>query len=174
MPEIDGIKLGEKVKCLNPNCKLIMATSRIDRFKEAFYINAYRFVTKPFFLEEIKEALVSIELCKDAEIEVFRDRIRKTVRESDVSMVKAYNGYVEVIVGETVFRKDVSLKCLEEVLDKKRFFRVNRQFLVNLKYIESWKKNHIIIRGEKIIISHRRQKEFLDIYTEFDLKYRRE
>ncbi|NLK76986.1 MAG: response regulator [Clostridiales bacterium] len=48
MPGLDGIEVGSQIQKRNLDCKVIMATSRQDRFKEAFKINAFRFITKPF------------------------------------------------------------------------------------------------------------------------------
>ena len=57
MPDKDGLQLGQEIKERNPNCKIIMATGMLERFKEAFHIKAHRFVTKPFDKEEVEEAL---------------------------------------------------------------------------------------------------------------------
>lgn len=174
MPEMDGIEVGRKVMQMNPKCKLIMATSRIDRFKEAFVIDAIRFVTKPFFRGEIKEAIqASLEKKPgENEIEVFRDRINFMIKEKDITMVRAYNGYVEIIAGNTVFRKDVSLNMLEQQLDERIFFRINRQYLINLGYVDYFNKNYLMVGENKFTIAIRRQKEFMKKYTAYDLHYR--
>ncbi|RKM60051.1 hypothetical protein D6856_08175 [Butyrivibrio sp. XB500-5] len=53
------------------------ATSRTERYKEAFYIDALRFITKPFLYDEVREALTSAveEKPGEAEIEAYHDRI---------------------------------------------------------------------------------------------------
>lgn len=48
MPKMDGIQVGKEIMKKNPDCRIIMATGRVERVKEAFYIQAFRFVTKPF------------------------------------------------------------------------------------------------------------------------------
>lgn len=174
MPEMDGIEVGRKVMSINPECKLLMATSRIDRFKEAFHIEATRFITKPFFRDEIKEALLASFEEKPGEngIEAFRDRINFKLKEKDISMIRAFNGYVEIIAGNGVFRKDISLNALEEQLDKRIFFRINRQYLINLGYVDFYNKNYVKVGDNKYTIAIRRQRDFLNKYTEYDLNYR--
>ena len=61
MPELDGIEVGKLIKKCHPKCKIIMATGKVERFKESFIINAFRFITKPFVYDEIKEALQAYE-----------------------------------------------------------------------------------------------------------------
>ena len=173
MPEMDGIEVGRRIKKQNPNCKIIIATSQIDRYKEAFFIEAIRFITKPFLYDEVKEALTSTieEKPGEAEIEVYRDRVSFNIKEKDISMIRAYNGYVEIMAGESVFRKDISLNMLEEQMDNRIFFRVNRQYVVNFKYVSSYSKNKVVVNKKIFVISVRRQKEFLKRYMEYDLSY---
>ena len=47
MPEMDGIETG----------KILMASANTERFKEAFTIGTFRFVSKPFQKEEVMEVL---------------------------------------------------------------------------------------------------------------------
>ncbi len=174
MAEMDGMEVGKKVMRLNPDCKIIIATSRVDRFKEAFRFNTFRFITKPFPSNEVGVALIEAlsNESEENEIEVFKNRVGVKIKEKDIIFIKAYNGYIEIYARDNSFRKDISLNMFERQLDKKMFFRVNRQYLVNLKYVDSYTNTHIKIRDKKFLISVRRQKEFINKYREYDLKYR--
>ena len=57
MPEMDGIETGLALKKQGFVGKIIMASSAVERFKEAFTIQAFRFVTKPFEKSEILKVL---------------------------------------------------------------------------------------------------------------------
>ena len=174
MPELDGIEAGERLMEVNPSCKVVLATSRIDRFKDAFRIKALRFVTKPYDRDEIKDALyASLDMAiGEHTVEIFLNRICYKVKEKDIRYIRAFNGYVEIIVSKGVYRKDTSLDALEETFDKRLFCRIHRQYLVNLKYIESHKKDSVIVNGETLPISKRRQTDFMCQYTEYDLNYK--
>lgn len=56
MPEMDGIDVGRLVNRQKNVSKIIMLTSMRERFKEAFEISAYRFVTKPIAQSELVQA----------------------------------------------------------------------------------------------------------------------
>lgn len=77
MPGMDGIEVGHQIQKRNLDCKIIMETSRQERFKEAFKINAFRFVTKPFQKDEVKETLEDVLNTRIGmeKMEVYRDRI---------------------------------------------------------------------------------------------------
>ena len=71
-----------------------------------------------------------------------------------------------------ILRKDCSLSELEQELSKELFFRVSRQYIVNLGKITEYAKGSILIQGKKIVISRRKKKEFEQAYLEYDLRYR--
>lgn len=174
MPGLDGIEIGNRIQKQNLDCKIIMATSRQDRFKEAFKINAFRFVTKPFQKNEVREALedalqtrVGVE-----KIEVYRERVAYTFCQNEILYMEAMDSSVEFILKEGVFRKETSLKELETALDDRLFFRVNKQCIVNMRYIDAYKNGVIQVGGAEIRVSVRKKKEFKKAYIMFDVNYR--
>jgi len=175
MPQMDGIELGKKIKERNPKCKVIMATGMVERFKEAFQIQALRFVTKPFIKDEVKEALEAaiegIFLIKN--IEVYAERNKYEIPEEEIVFIRAYNGYSELCVGEKIFRRECSLLELEEILNNHLFARINRDMIMNLGFVEEYDGIRVVAGTKEFRISRRRKKEFEQKYMEFDLKYRR-
>lgn len=178
MPELDGIETGRKICEMNSDCKIIMATGRVDRFKESFHIRAFRFVTKPFEEYEIEEALQSVikgHIGLDT-IELFENRILYKISQRDILYISAYNGYSECVVSsggtQRVLRKELSLFELEQELSRELFFRVSRQYIVNLNKITDYHNGIIHMQEKKILVSRRRKKEFERAYIEFDLHCR--
>ena len=175
MPETDGLKLGRELKERNPKCKIIMSTGMVERFKEAFYIGAHRFVTKPFDKEEVEEALISaIDDCNiGSSIEVYCQRNRYNILQEDIQFVEAYNGYTEFEVDGNRFRKEISLAELENILSDILFVRVDRKYIVNLRYVQAYSSDTFMIGDKAFSISRRNRKDFERKYIEFDLRYRR-
>ena len=178
MPELDGIETGKRIGERNQECKIIMATSRADKFKDAFRIQAFRFVTKPFDENEIEEALQAIfhtQIGMEM-IELYEKRNSYQIPQKDILYITAYDGYSEFVVSgrneSRLLRKECSLSELEQELSKELFFRVSRQYIVNLGKITEYAKGSIHIQGKKILISRRRKKEFEQAYLEYDLRYR--
>ena len=174
MPGMDGIELGKRINVANPNCKVIMATGKVERFKEAFHIHALRFVTKPFEKTEVEESLLAAleSLSFGKFIEVFAKRNRYEIPQDEIMYIKAFNGYSEIYTHEMRFRRECSLLELEPMLDERIFVRINRDIIVNLCWIQEYEKEQIKLGAESFDISRRRKKEFEHKYIEFDLKYR--
>ena len=175
MPDKDGLQLGQQLKERNPKCKIIMATGMVERFKEAFHIRAHRFVTKPFDKEEVEEALISaIDECNiGSSIEVYCQRNRYNILQEDIQYVEAYNGYTEFEVDGNRFRKEISLAELENILSDILFVRVDRKYIVNLRYVQAYSSDTFMIGDKHFVISRRNRKNFEHKYIEFDLKHRR-
>lgn len=170
MPQIDGIETGKRLRRKGEECKIIMATSKKERFKEAFYINAFRFITKPFEKEEVEESLKEaiIALGGIEEIEVYKDRVKCTVLQRDILYIEAIDSSVEFVLKEGVFRKESSLNELEKELNEKVFFRINRQCIVNMAQIEKYEKGILFINNKECKkVSQRRKKEFYIAYREY-------
>ena len=174
MPEIDGISAGKEIHSLYADCKIVMATSRVERFKETFKFGAFRFVTKPFDREEIKEALESYEqqLIGREKISVYKDRVEYSIVQSKILYAEAYNGYTEFSIGNQRYRKECSLNVLEKVLDSRCFYRINKQYCVNLFYIQEYNKGKIKFASVESRVSRRKQKDFEKLYNEFQIVYR--
>ncbi|MBO5303395.1 MAG: response regulator transcription factor [Lachnospiraceae bacterium] len=175
MPEMDGIAVGGKIRQRNIDCKIIMATGREDRIKEAFKISAYRFVGKPFIKEEVIEAVhAAIQAMLGYEVmELYEKRMVHHVLQRDMQMIKAYDSFVEIAVGNTWMRKDISIKRLLEILDTRLFFQVDRRYVVNIRCIKQYdyKEGKIDICGEVLKVSRRRKKIFDKVYRDFDITY---
>lgn len=176
MPELDGIETGKRIGKKNQNCKIIMATGRMDKFKEAFRIQAFRFVTKPFDDGEIEEALQAIMSTRIGmeRIELYENRNSFQVPQRDILYIAAYNGYSEFMVVGTdkTLRKECSLSELEQELSRELFFRINRQCMVNLRWITEYENGYILLQDKRLLISRRRKKEFEQAYLAYDLRYR--
>ncbi len=173
MPQLDGIEVGEKICEQGIGCKIIIASCMVERFKETFKINAFRFVTKPFKEEEIKESLgaalkTRIGLQK---IELYRDRNLYEFFQKEILYMKAVNSAVEFVLRNGVFRRETSLSELDNILDEKLFYRINRQYIVNIGEVEQYKNGKIQICGIEMEVSIRKRKKFQKIYTLFDIDY---
>ncbi len=173
MPEMDGIETGKRFIEQHGECKIIMSTSKTERFKEAFKINAFRFITKPFQKEEIKEALNDVvkTMLGIKKLEVYKKRVRYEILEKDISYIMSVDSYVEIYVKEEIFRSELSLNKLEEQLEPELFCRVNRQCIVNLGRIGLYKKGQIHIGENSIKVSLRRKTEFEKRKIIYDMEY---
>ena len=174
MPELDGAVVGEKILQRNADCKIVVASGREDRFQETYRFHAFRFVSKPFQTEELREALQAFyrQQIGMSQIEVFYDRTSYHIRQKDIRYIAAFNSYVEIMANDTLYRKDISMNKMEELLDKELFFRVHHSYIVNMLWITERREADVLVGHIKLPVSRRQRKKFSKAYKEFDTMYR--
>lgn len=174
MPELDGAIVGERILQRNEDCKVVVASGREDRFKETYRFHAFRFVSKPFKIEELREALQAFwrQQIGMGQIEVFSDRTAFHIRQKEIRYISAYNSYVEIMTDNTLYRKDISMNKIEELLEKELFFRIHHSYIVNMLWITERREQEVLIGHIKLPVSRRQRKKFSKAYKEFDTMYR--
>lgn len=174
MPQIDGIELCKKIRKTNPNCVIIIASSMESRFKETYEFQAFRFVSKPYSYEEIEEALSAcFLLCSQKEtICLYFNRKPCEVKLNSIELIESVNGDSEFSVGGKIFRREGSLNKMEEILPKQFFFRINRLFIANFRFISSYSDGYVFVGKKRIAVSRGRKSEFLKAYSNYILQYK--
>lgn len=92
----------------------------------------------------------------------------KIVQTDEVSCFYSENKIVYLQTKERTYPTDFTLDELQEVLDEKCFFRVNRQFIINSNYIKNihtspyYKVEMLFQPAEEITVSRDRVKDFKD------------
>ena len=124
MPGVDGIEAGKRFRKRNPRCKIAMETCREDRIREAFYLEAYRFLPKPLREADVWEALEGFEESRAGyrRISLWEMRQKVEVRQREIVYIQTYDSYTEYIVGNRLMRSERSLHDLEKSLTPSSFF----------------------------------------------------
>lgn len=174
MPEMDGIEVGRKIQQKNPDCRIVMASGREDRFKETFQLSPLRFISKPYAEDEILDALQAYQNRKIGmeELEVYKDRQLYTFRQRDIQYVVSNGNFVDVSINNIFYRMNCSLNAMEDLLDKRCFFRIHKGYIVNLIFVTGYEDDKVWIDKIKFRLSKRRKKEFDQFYVDYDIKYR--
>ena len=180
MPEKTGFDLLQE---LDKSPKVVFVTAFDEYAVKAFEVNALDYLMKPVDPERLKETMAKL-LSEDIEDEELYDVPDRGILSSndqvfikdgekcwfihlkDVRMFESEGNYVRIYF-ET-FKPLVlkSLNGLEERLDQKLFFRANRKYIVNLKWvshIENWFNGglQVVLKdGEKVEISRRQAVKF--------------
>lgn len=173
MPEMDGIVVAELLKKKWEDCNIIILTAHMERIKEGYKVNAFRYMTKPISFEEIAEGLEALRSSRIGYdiVNVQRQGHNFQIMQRDIRYLCRENGDTIVYVRELRFRSERSLESWEKELNGIIFFRCHKGFLVNMKYIADIDREIILDNGEKIPVSRRKRKLLIEKNIEFDLKY---
>lgn len=173
-----------------PTKSFIIYTTAFDQYTlKAFKLNSIDYLLKPIMEEDLQKAIDKFKsflpaesvrnvheiksLIKEEKQKLSRILVKigynlKIVQTDEVSCFYSENKIVYLQTKERVFPTDFTLDELQEVLDDKCFFRVNRQFIINSNYIKNihtspcYKVEMDFQPAEEISVSRDRVKDFKD------------
>jgi DNA-binding LytR/AlgR family response regulator len=168
----------------------IIYTTAFDQYTlKAFKLNSIDYLLKPILDEDLAAAVEKFKSFIPSESTVNSQEIKqlikkdtstlsrilvkigynlKIVQTQEVSCFFSENKIVYLQTQERTYPSDFTLDELEEVLDEKKFFRVNRQFIINSDYIKNihtspnYKVELEFQPQEEITVSRERVKDFKD------------
>lgn len=165
MPLQNGIDLAKEVKNLDKNIDVIFTTAYEDHAIEAFEIEAYDYILKPYSEERIKKVVNRLKnkiLTRDSEADILTEKMSEllnklTQNKIDFNKVPCeFKGKIILISIDDIYfcyiednktyikTKDMSYYSnytLHEIEKKTNFFRAHRSYLVNMdkvKELFSW------------------------------------
>lgn len=168
----------------------IIYTTAFDQYTlKAFKLNSIDYLLKPIMEEDLAGAVEKFksfipsdqavnsqdikQLIKKEKTILSRILVKigynlKIVQTHEVSCFFSENKIVYLQTHERTYPSDFTLDELEDVLDEKKFFRVNRQFIINSDYIKNihtspnYKVELEFQPQEEITVSRDRVKDFKD------------
>lgn len=171
MREPDGLKAAKIFRRKAFDKILIFVSSSREYVFDAYDVEAFHYLVKPVEEQKLERVLKRAVLKTKKQscdfIMVSRERQKKKLFLDDVYYfeIKGRVLYAHKIDG--VFDYYEQIGILEKSLSGKGFFRCHKSYLVNLKYVDGYTRQEILLEnGEKIAVSKRRYdafcKELLD------------
>lgn len=174
MPAKDGIQVaGELRQKWGDEINIIIMTSHIERMKEGYRVNAFRFMTKPVDYEEMKEGLDTLQRSRIGYgvLQLSSYGREYKILERDIRYICRESGDTVIYVKDMKFRSEQSMEEWEGILDDRLFFRCHKGYIINVRFVEDVDDNAVLDSGEIIPVSRRRKVTFKDKVREYDLTY---
>lgn len=171
-----------------PTKSFMIYTTAFDQYTlKAFKLNSIDYLLKPIMEEDMEKAINKFKsflpsdsayntleiktLIKEEKQKLSRILVKigynlKIVQTAEVSCFYSENKIVYLQTKERMYPTDFTLDELQEVLDEKTFFRVNRQFMINSNFIRNihtspyYKVEMNFQPEEEITVSRDRVKDF--------------
>ena len=172
MPILDGLEFS---RILTKDTRVIFTTAFAKFALEGFKVNALDYLLKPVsytdFLTASQKALQWHEMSQKqskkeepesiyikAEYKLIRVELNK------ILYIEGLKDYVKIYLEATSrpILSHVSLKYLESILPKSRFFRVHKSFIVQPNKINTIERNRIVFDNKHITISDSYKEAFYE------------
>ncbi len=180
MPGRNGFEL---LEALDPAPHVIFVTAYDEHALQAFQVNALDYVVKPIDPERLEAAINKLPASQDEkdhgreilgpEDQIFLKDGEKCwfVTLKDVRMFSSEGNYVRVLFKDQKPLVLRSLNNLEKKLDPHVFFRANRKYIINLRWvdkIEPWFNGGLMVKlttGDSVEVSRRQASRFKDLMS---------
>ncbi|MGH4050833.1 MAG: LytR/AlgR family response regulator transcription factor [Clostridium sp.] len=162
MPKLDGMALGKIINHFPKHALIIFITAHKDYAVDAFEIQAYDYILKPYSQERIVSILKKIEKCSDEKcvnnkITLWKDKKMMVRNITDISYCEASERETLIYINEVKYYVNSSISEFYKKLPKQFFFRSHRSYIINTDKITEiipWFNNTFMLKmqGEKIDI----------------------
>jgi len=176
MPGRNGIEIARELRKKNKKTILIFVTAMEDYVFEAFDVNAFNYIVKPFndnrFMDVLNKAINEYNSSGETEQETRYVMVSNKGMHTKVKLD-------EIIYAEVFNRKVVIHKTDEEIeyygkmselesLAGESFFRSHRAYLINFKYVEKYDAKTIYMEKGKVLMAKKNYPEFVKKYMKYN------
>lgn len=166
MQELDGMKTAQIFREKAFDKILIFVSSSREYVFEAYDVEAFQYLLKPVEDRKLKsvlqKAVFKTESRSQDFIIVSRERQKKKIVLDDIYYFEIKGRMVDVHERGGIFTYYEQIGDLENKLCDKGFFRCHKSYLINLKYVDGYNRQEVILEnGEKIVIAKRRYNQFV-------------
>lgn len=177
MNGIDGMETARKLRNRKFKGFLIFITVLKEMVFQAFDVQAYDYLVKPVeekhFEKTMERLLESMQNASEAGLLVQKGFESSIIALEDIVFCEIIDRkvYLHLVSSEVVDFYE-RIKKLETRLDS-RFFRCHRSFLINLRYLKSYKNGIAYMEGGKQIpVSRLRSKELSSVILQYMEEWR--
>lgn len=165
MQDLDGMKTAQIFREKALDKILIFVSSSREYVFEAYDVEAFQYLLKPVGDRKLKnvlqKAVRKTEKHSHEFIIVSRERQKKKLFLDEIYYFEIRGRMVDVHGPEGIVTYYGQMGELENKLQDKGFFRCHKSYLVNLKYVDGYNRQEVILEnGEAIVIAKRRYEEF--------------
>ena len=148
MGTMNGIDLAKNIRETNDAVQIIFITGFPDFIAEGYEVSALHYLMKPVSEEKLYAVLdkAAANLAKaEKRLCISHDRQTDFIPLSQITYIEAQKQYVEIHTSDALYRMKSSLADIESKLDE-YFFRCQRSFNVNLRYVIRIKNDCVVLK----------------------------
>lgn len=150
MPEMSGLELATVLRKQNPNIMIVMVSNYTNYVYDAFSLPVYSYIYKEDMDIKIPDILDKISREINDSMKMFKYKVQRESYIINVCRIKYFQAnlhHVEMYTENDMIEFVEALKEVEKRLDKDIFVRINRNNIINVRYIEEIRKDCVFLTG---------------------------
>ena len=171
MKFMDGMTAAEEIRRLDQDVVIMFITNMTNYAIRGYQVDALDYVLKPVsyfaFSQKLERALTRI---RKKSADIISINMPSGVKKLDIDNIfyiesEGHNLCFYTSGGDFTVRAKMSDYELQ--LSPYNFFRSNKGYLVNLKYVDGVENGECLITGKRLGISRARKNDFMDALTNY-------
>lgn len=175
MPSLDGMGLTKILNRMTCRPEIIFVTAHKEFAIEAFEVEAFDYILKPYSKERIIKTLKKLEeqlekqICQD-KMTIWKDDKMYVVKTNEILYCKASERNTYVYTAQDTYLVTNNITDFASKLPHDSFFRSHRSYIININRVEEiipWFNNTYVVKfkeiKEEIPVSRNNIKEFRQI-----------
>lgn len=161
MPEVDGIEMARVLRSQEDKTSIVFISCNREMALQGYEVSAARYLAKPLDREKMKEAILFCHgQCRKEEILLPVNGSMRRVAPKDIFYIEIVGRKSRIRLEKEEWDVSLSLAELEEKLSGQDFIRCHQSFLVNCRYVRSFRTSSMeLTDGRSVPVSKHRLKE---------------
>ncbi len=163
---MNGMQAAREIRKKDEEVIIIFVTNTAQYAISGYEVNALDYVLKPInyyaFSKTMERALSKVKRAEDKFIVISNKRSAYKVNENAVAYVEINGHSLIYHTRDGDYNAVGTMKEVEEELVGDSFFRCNKCYLVNLKYVDAIEGDDALVDGVPVQISRSRKKAFME------------
>ncbi|MGN0505058.1 MAG: LytR/AlgR family response regulator transcription factor [Lachnospiraceae bacterium] len=171
MKFMDGMSAAEEIRKVDTEVVIIFITNMPQYAIRGYAVDALDYVLKPVsyfaFSQRLNRAIVRMKKRenKNIFISVKGGTIRLDV--ANIYYIESQGHTLNFHTAAGVYEASGTMRELEETLEPLNFYRGNKGYLINLAHVEGVKDGVASVKGERLMLSRARKREFMEALTRY-------
>ena len=171
MKFMDGMSAAEEIRKVDTEVVIMFITNMPQYAIRGYAVDALDYVLKPVSYFAFSQRLNrAISRMKKRETKMITISIKGGTVRLNITNVTYIESQGHTLIFHTVngiYETSGTMKELEKELSELNFYRGNKGYLINLAHVESVKDGCAVVRGEQLLLSRARKKEFMEALTRY-------
>lgn len=172
--KVNGMSVARKIRSTDQDIAIIFLTSHPKVVFSSFEVGTFRFLVKPLnikkFFMALDDYLKLIDTDKTLIIRI--DGVTFNINTKHIVFLEGNGKYCTIHTKTDFFECRETMGDIESRLSPEFFFRCHRSFVVNMKYVDSYDHEKIVLQnGASVFISRQKYKAFHSGYLDYTKRY---
>ena len=171
MKFMDGMSAAEEIRKIDTEVVIIFITNMAQYAIRGYAVDALDYVLKPVSYFAFSQRLNrAISRMKKRETKIIMVNMKGGMVRINVANIYYIESQGHTLILHTIlgnYETTGKMKEMEEKLAEMNFCRGNKGYLINLQHVDRIQDSCAVVKGEELVLSRARKKEFMEALTRY-------